>query len=85
MSNPRLLVICHGFPPYHGGAELAAGYLAREAARDGWAVDVLTSDLGGRLPAEETRDGAAIRRIRAPKKEWTRHTAAELGRFYLAA
>lgn len=85
MSSPRLLVICHGFPPYHGGAELAAWYLAREAARDGMTVDVLTSDLGGRLPAEESRDGLTLRRIRAPKKEWTRHTAVELGRFHLAA
>lgn len=85
MSSPRILVISHGFPPYHGGAELAAGYLAREAARDGGPVDVLTSDLGGRLPAEETRDGVRIRRVHAPKKEWTRHTAVELGRFYLAA
>lgn len=85
MSNPRLLVICHGFPPFHGGAELAAWYLAREAERAGWAVDVLTSDLGGRLPAEEIRDGLRVRRVRAPKKDWTRHTAGELGRFYLAA
>jgi glycogen(starch) synthase len=85
MSSPRLLVICHGFLPYHGGAELAAWYLAREAARDGLTVDVLTSDLGGRLPAEERAEGVTIHRVHAPKKEWTRHTAIELGRFYLAA
>ena len=85
MSSPRLLVICHGFPPYHGGAELAAGYLAREAVRDGWAVEVLTSDIGGRLPATEQRDGLVIHRLPAPKKEWTRHAVVELGQFYFAA
>ena len=53
----NLLVICHGFPPYYGGAEHAAYYLAREAARAGMKVCVLTSDIGGRLPRAETLDG----------------------------
>ena len=86
MSRRRLLVICHGFPPYYGGAEHAAGALAREAARSGrWDVAVLTSDLGGRLAREETTDGVRIHRVPARKKAWARHTGHELGCFYFAA
>lgn len=86
MSRRRLLVICHGFPPYYGGAEHVAGYLAREAQRSGpWETGVLTSDLGGRLAREEHVEGLHIFRVPARKKEWTRHTALELGFFYLSA
>ena len=86
MNKTRLLVICHGFPPYYGGAEHVAWYLAREAARTGeWEVAVLTSDIGGRLPKEEESDGLRILRVSARKKEWTRHSALELGSFYLSA
>jgi len=82
----NLLVICHGFPPYYGGAEHAAYYLAREAARAGMKVCVLTSDIGGRLPRAETLDGLLpVRRLRAPKRAWTRHSALELLAFWLAA
>ena len=66
----RLLVVSHGFPPYYGGAEHAAGHLAAAAAASGrWAVDVLTSDIGGRLPASETWRGVRIARLPAWKKE----------------
>ncbi len=86
VARRRLLVICHGFPPYYGGAEHVAWYLAREAARTGrWEVKVLTSDIGGRLPAQESRDGLDIVRVRAPKRAWARHTTGELVRFLLAA
>lgn len=82
----RLLVICHGFPPYYGGAEHAAGYLARAAARSGrWAVEVLTSDIGGRLAAHEEWEGVTVRRVRAAKREWARHTVPELLSFLRAA
>lgn len=85
-GRQRLLVICHGFPPYYGGAEHAAWYLAREAVRTGrWDVKVLTSDIGGRLPSRETREGLEILRVHAPKRQWTRHTVSELVRFFLAA
>lgn len=62
-----------------------AWYLAREAARDGWDVEALTSDIGGRLPAEECLDGVAVRRVRAPKRKWAAHTVPELIAYYRAA
>lgn len=74
----RILIICHGFPPYYGGAEHAAYDLAREAARDGFVVTVMTSDIGGRLPAEETMEGVRVVRIAARKKKWSFHTTLEL-------
>lgn len=84
MPGKRLLVICQGFPPFHGGAEQTAWYLAREAVRDGWAVEVLTSDIGGRLPPEQYLDGMAVHRVHAAKKEWSAHTIPELLAFYQA-
>jgi glycosyltransferase involved in cell wall biosynthesis/polysaccharide pyruvyl transferase WcaK-like protein len=81
----RLLVIAHGYPPFHGGAENVAYYLAREAAAGGAEVVVLTSDIGGRLPPDERAGGVRIVRVRAPKREWTRHTVPELCAFLFAA
>lgn len=82
----RLLVVSHGFPPYYGGAEHAAGQLAAAAADSGrWAVEVLTSDIGGRLPAREAWRGVRIRRVPARKKEWKNHSVPELLSFLFSA
>ncbi len=84
-AQTRLLVICQGYPPYYGGAERAAAAIAEQAAASGeYAVSVLTSDIGGRLPAEEQRNGVAVYRIPCPKKTWTRHSVLELLAFYRA-
>lgn len=80
----RLLVLCHGYPPYYGGAEHVAAHLAREAARE-HDVCVLTSDIGGRLKGREYLEGVEIRRLPARKKAWTRHTSLELCSFYRVA
>lgn len=82
----RLLVVSHGFPPYYGGAEHAAGHLAAAAVSSGrWEVDVLTSDIGGRLPARETWRGTNVIRVPARKKEWKNHTVPELLSFLIAS
>lgn len=81
----KLLVISHGFPPYYGGAEHAAYYLAREAVSDGYSVTVLTSDIGGRLPKDEIVEDIRIRRVPTRKKHWTRHSIPELISFILSA
>lgn len=82
----RLLVISHGFPPYYGGAEHAAGYLARAAVSCGrWTVEVLTSDIGGRLPARESWQGMTVYRVSTRKKQWDRHTVPELISFLRTA
>lgn len=77
-TSKRILILCHGFPPYYGGAEHAAYDLAREAVKAGHTVTIVTSDIGGRLPAEEEMDGMRIIRLHARKKEWSFHTTFEL-------
>lgn len=82
----RLLVVSHGFPPYYGGAEHVAGLLAAAAVSSGrWDVDVLTSDIGGRLPASETWRGVNVVRVPARKKKWANHTVPELLSFLNSA
>jgi glycosyltransferase involved in cell wall biosynthesis len=81
-----LLIISHGYPPYYGGAEHAAGYLAKEANKTGrWDVTVLTSDIGGRLAPVSVEDGVNVIRVRTRKKEWARHTTPELISFLMSA
>jgi glycosyltransferase involved in cell wall biosynthesis len=82
----RLLIVSHGYPPYYGGAEHAAEQMAVQAAATGkWHVDVLTSDIGGRLPAREVAGGVNIIRLPTWKKAWARHTVTELVSFLKAA
>ena len=82
----RLLVVSHGFPPYYGGAEHVAGHLAAAAVASGrWDVEVLTSDIGGRLPAAEDWRGCRIRRVATRKKQWAHHTVGELLSFLISA
>lgn len=82
----RLLIVSHGYPPYFGGAEHAAGLLARAAQRSGrWLVEVVTSDIGGRLPAREVMDDIVVQRVPTRKKAWQQHSVPELMSFILAA
>ena len=82
----NLLLICHGYPPYYGGAEHAAAAIAEQAARDtSLQVHVLTSDIGGRLDSIETRNCVHITRLPCRKKAWRRHSVPELLDFYRVA
>ncbi len=80
----RMLTLCHGYPPYYGGAEHVAAHLA-EAAGATMESHVLTSDIGGRLDPEEILRGVHVHRVPARKREWTRHTSRELLSFHLSA
>ena len=85
-AKQRLLVVSHGFPPYYGGAEHVAGHLAAAAAASGrWDVEVLTADIGGRLPPVEEWRGCHIRRVPTLKKKWAQHTVGELLSFLISA
>ncbi|MDR0994244.1 MAG: glycosyltransferase [Verrucomicrobiota bacterium] len=85
-AKKRLLVVSHGFPPYYGGAEHVAGHLAHTAAASGrWEVQVLTSDIGGRLSAREHWEGCEVLRVHTRKKKWAGHTLPELLSFLSAA
>lgn len=80
----RLLTLCHGYPPYYGGAEHVAAHLAEAAGAD-MESHALTSDIGGRLDREEVLRGVRVHRVPARKREWTRHTSRELLSFHLSA
>lgn len=58
----RILLTAHRFWPSVGGTEEVVERLAQQYAKAGHEVTVFTSDEPGR-PAEETRDGYAIRRF----------------------
>ncbi len=81
-----LLVLCHGYPPYYGGAEHVAAHLARAATAGGdYEVTVLTSDIGGRLASRAEDNGVQIIRVPTRKREWSHHTVLELISFLAAA
>ena len=58
----RFLFVLEYFTPHIGGVEVLFGELARELARRGHEVEVITSADRG---SHEVRDGVTIRRIRA--------------------
>ncbi|NNC66349.1 MAG: glycosyltransferase family 4 protein [Gammaproteobacteria bacterium] len=72
----NLLLLNYEFPPLGGGASSATFHMARELARRGHHVDVLTSRADG-TPAEEIIDGAHIYRVAS----WRRgvHDAGLIG------
>ncbi len=81
----RLLSVCHGYPPYCGGAENAAAFITEHAAREaGITAMVVTSTIGGRLPRHAECNDVDIHRIPSYKRAWTRHTVLELGLFFLS-
>jgi glycosyltransferase involved in cell wall biosynthesis len=51
--------------PHIGGTEIHTYEIARRLAAAGHAVTVLTTDVEGRLPAEEEMAGVRVRRVRA--------------------
>ena len=69
MSGDRLRIamVIGQFAPIVGGAEIQAGRLAREMARRGHEVIVLTGRWDRRWPAREEIDGFEVRRISAAR------------------
>ncbi|MDR1921562.1 MAG: glycosyltransferase [Candidatus Adiutrix sp.] len=63
----HILLINHEFPPVGGGAATAAAQIAREMARLGVRVTVLTSAHAG-LPRREERDGYVVERLAARRR-----------------
>lgn len=63
----RLLLLNYEFPPLGGGGGRVTERLAREYARRGHQVDVLTSAYHD-LPSDEERDGYRIVRVRAMRR-----------------
>lgn len=80
----NVLMINHEFPPVGGGGGNANYYIAREVARQGHAVTVLTSGYGA-LPAEEVRESIRIWRLPSCRRYPTHTTLREQARHLLSA
>lgn len=61
----RLLLVTPRYFPFTGGVEHHVYQVARQLARAGVDVTVLTTNPGGWLPMEEQTEGIKIRRVRA--------------------
>jgi glycosyltransferase involved in cell wall biosynthesis len=78
----RILLINYELPPIGAGAGNATHHIARQLARTGDDVLVLTARFAG-LPRRETRDGYAIRRSPALRRRPDRSTPLEMASFLL--
>lgn len=79
----RILVVNHEFPPLEGGGANASFFISRALVRMGWAVDVVTADLG-RLAREEHVEGMAVHRARGRKRALGPARLFDLGEFVVS-
>lgn len=63
VRRPCLLLLCHEFPPYGGGASSVCGNLVTRWAAAGVDVDVVTTTDGSKLSEREERCGARVHRV----------------------
>ena len=63
----RILLLNYEFPPVGGGASKASFYMARELARRGHHIDVLTCRADGQ-PEIENVEGVCVYRVASPRK-----------------
>ncbi len=68
-SSLRILLVATRYFPYMGGLETHVYEVGRRLAHAGVEVTVLTTDLSGKLPTEETSEGMQIIRVRAWPRE----------------
>ncbi len=61
----RIALVSARYYPYMGGTETHVYEVSRRMSAAGHAVTILTSDVSGKLPAEECKDGVQIRRFQA--------------------
>lgn len=80
----RILLVNYEYPPLGGGAGNATANIAREMARQGAQVLVVTSAFRG-MPAREESDGFTIRRIPTIRRNEEKCAAWEMGVFMLSA
>ncbi len=83
-NNLRILLLNYEFPPLGGGAATASAQIARQMARRGAKVVVLTSHFRG-LPKREEKDGYRIYRVAAMRRNLDRCSLPEMGGFIAGA
>src|SRR5205823_13279396 len=80
----RILLLNYEFPPLGGGAATAASQIARNLAKRGGEVVVLTSHFKG-LAHKERRDGYTIYRVNAMRRHIDRCSMPEMGGYILGS
>lgn len=80
----RILLVNYEYPPLGGGAGNATANIAREMARQGAQVLVVTSAFGG-MPAREESNGFTIRRIPTIRRNEEKCAAWEMAVFMASA
>lgn len=81
---PRVLLVNYEFPPLGGGAGNATANIARELARLGVEVMVLTSAFGN-LPRRETLDGYDVVRVPTIRRRLHASSVPEMACFMVSA
>jgi glycosyltransferase involved in cell wall biosynthesis len=76
----RVAMVASRFPPLLGGIETHVEEVARRMAARGLGVTVLTTDISGRLPPREHREGLTLRRFRAGPRRTDLHASPSLVR-----
>jgi len=84
VTRRRILICNYEFPPLGGGASTGSSFLARELARLGHRVEVVTAGYG-RLPALARRGGLTIRRLPCLRKQRGESNPVEMMSFVAAA
>lgn len=80
----KLWLVNYELPPLGAGAGNATAHLARELARMGHSITVLTAAYGG-LPRRERRDGYDVQRVACLRRRKDRSTPFEMATFALSA
>jgi len=78
MSMRPIALVTHRYAPTIGGVERVVEQLARGLVRRGIAVQVLTTDPTGELPAVEQRDGVMVRRFPTVANDSVYYVAPQL-------
>lgn len=79
----RILIVNHEFPPLEGGGANASFHVGRALVRASVQVEAVTADLG-QLPARETLEGIAVRRVRGRRRPLGPARLADLAAFALS-
>lgn len=81
----NLLILSHEYPPIGGGGGNACYFLAREFARTGSRVTVLTAQFGGKKEQEVTKDGVRICRVPCRRTKMETSSLMEMASYLIHA
>lgn len=84
-KQKHILILTHEYPPLGGGGANACLFLAREFAKDGNKVTVITAGFS-QLPEEEiTSDGVILKRIKCTRKSEASSSFSEMLSYLILA